>query len=120
VTPNNISGHVSLRFFEAMKAEHCSMAGCDLQFSKDGKKGSKNHSPKEEWQLVMEREGNGDKWNGKRRIPDIKELMELESRRLAGLIKEEVIAIVLYSGPMVSASGILSNCSNQDHPCLHC
>ena len=96
------------------------MAGGDLQFSKDGKKGSKNHSPKEEWQLVMEREGNGDKWNGKRRIPDIKELMELESRKLAGLIKEEVIAIVLYSGPMVRPFSFQSSCSNQDHYCLHC
>lgn len=104
MTQNNFSGHVSLRFFDVMEAEHCTMAGCDLQFSKDGKTGSKNHSPKEEWQNVMEREGKGDKRDGNRRIPDITELMELESTQLAKLIKEEVISIVLYSGPMVSTS----------------
>ena len=78
------------------------MAGYDFKFNKDSKKSSKDHEPKEEWQLVMQRKGKGDKWTGKRRIPDISKLMELDSRQVAGLIEEEVIAIVMYSGPMVS------------------
>ena len=86
VTLKNILGHVSLRFFEAMTAEHRTMAGCEFEFSKVSKKGSTNHKPSTEWQIVMEREGKGDKWSGNRRlmspshvIPDVKELMELES-----------------------------------------
>ena len=44
--------------------------------------------------------GLGDGHHG-RRIPDLSELMRDESARLAGLRKVEVLAIVLYTGPMV-------------------
>ena len=36
-----------------------------------------------------------------RRIPDIKEMMKLPVACKAGLRREEVIAVVLYTGPMV-------------------
>lgn len=39
-----------------------------------------------------------------RRIPDIDELMRLPVTYKAGLRREEVIAVVLYTGPMVRLS----------------
>ena len=43
------------------------------------------------------------KWS--RRIPDIDELLELPLARRSNLTRHEVIAVVLYSGPMVSCDG---------------
>jgi hypothetical protein len=40
-----------------------------------------------------------------RRIPEIETLMKLEASQLANLSKWEVIAVVLYTGPMVCGKG---------------
>ena len=90
-----------LNFVEAMRAEHCTRYGHDVQFT------SSNYSitttPQHEWGLVMtageprtEHEMEHD-----RRLPDIDELMRSAEATKAGLIEAEVIALVLYTGPMV-------------------
>ena len=62
------------------------MDGCDSEFSKDNVKSLKVSKQCKETQIARGRKGKGDKWSGNRRlmspshvIPDVKELMELES-----------------------------------------
>jgi hypothetical protein len=45
--------------------------------------------------------GRGGRGRHGRRIPDVDELLRLPAAVKAGLRREEVIAVVLYSGPMV-------------------
>lgn len=99
-----------------MEAEHCKMAGSDFEFTTGNYRVTTR--PREEWRLVLGRKGRteqdfvkwlkaeaisvglGDAGHG-RRIPDLDELMKLESCEKAELREAEVIAIVLYTGPMV-------------------
>jgi len=100
-----------------MTAEHCKMKGHDLEFTAPNYRITT--TPKEEWNLVAERRGKDPevfkKWLGNqkrkvglgkrhhgRRIPDVDKLVELEASKKAELKDFEVIAIVLYTGPMVS------------------
>ena len=100
-----------------MTAEHCKMKGHDLEFTTPNYRITT--TPKEEWNLVVERRGKTSeafkKWLGNqkrkvglgkrhhgRRIPDVDELMLLDASEKAKLQDFEAIAIVLYSGPMVS------------------
>jgi hypothetical protein len=111
------AGTPHLKFFDAMEAEHCEKSGHDHQFE------TPNYKivtcPETEWKLVVRREGKtpeefkdmlsrefpsvglGPAHHG-RRIPDISELLELDDSKQANLIKCEVVAIVLYTGPLVS------------------
>ncbi len=111
------AGVPSLQFFNAMKAEHCTKFGFDI---KDTTSNYKILTcPKTEWLLVLQREGKSDfdfktvlnkefpevklgKEHHNRRIPDITLLLLLPSSIIAKLTREEIIAIVLYTGPMVS------------------
>ena len=99
-----------------MESEHCSKFGSNIE-----EVTSNYHiktSPIMEWMLVLEREGKSDaefeailtakfpnvgfgKKHHNRRIPDIAQLLLLDSSKRAKLTREEVIAIVLYTGPMV-------------------
>jgi hypothetical protein len=67
-------------------------------------------SPAEEWRTVIECDKSKEVDN--RKVPNYKELLERESSlyqrqvqqkdsRIARLTKEEIIAIVMYTGPMV-------------------
>ena len=66
-------------------------------------------TPRFEWELVMDAETAQSKLTKSkgRRIPNWKNLVELELSKKAGLISEEVIAVVLYTGPMVSKSSVI-------------
>ncbi len=74
--------------------------------------------PSVEWALVAKREGKSDAefealvaaegpWVGLgagfhgRRIPDALAMMRLDAAALAKLTRQEVIAVILYTGPMV-------------------
>ncbi len=111
-----IAGAPHLKFMDAMRAEHCSKYGSDIVFETSNYR--IRTTPAAEWNVVTDREGLsdaefaatlkqrypdvglGDGHHG-RRIPDISELMRDDSARLAKLQKVEVLAVVLYTGPMV-------------------
>ena len=94
------AGHPDLDFEKAAEAEHCSRAGHDYTFT------SANYNitttPEKEWGIVVKRDKapSSEMENG-RRIPDAKELVTSPQALLAGLVLIEVLAIILYTGPMV-------------------
>ena len=94
------AGHAHLSFEKAMRHEHCHGAGSKVEFQ------TRNYRittwAEKEWNIVLKEAkcpltemGYG------RRIPDVDELMKCEESVRAKLIRAEVIAAVLYSGPMV-------------------
>jgi len=59
-------------------------------------------TPAKEWAYVLEKEVCPEAhMGGGRRIPSIDRLMELDEADRAKLIRPEVVAVVLYTGPMV-------------------
>ena len=112
-------GVVSLDFFEQMRKEHCVFEGHDFEFTSD------NYgiptSPLKEWLLVTEGAGVGDcedhlnpSHPGIRHsdIVDAKQRAERVLQDLCvefKLFKEEIIAIILFTGPMYNVyNSILS------------
>jgi hypothetical protein len=85
---------------ESMKAEHCTLGGSLHPFSPRPKSTT---CPKREWEIVMGLKSisEEDRRRG-RAIPNLDELLELEMARKSRLVREEVVAVVLYTGPMVS------------------
>ncbi len=84
-----------------MKAEHCTKLGCDIEFE------TSNYHIKttagREWAVVVEKEPLMSSEDGHdRRIPDIEELKVLPLTIKAKIIQIEIVALVLYTGPMVS------------------
>jgi hypothetical protein len=84
-----------------MELEHCFKTGCDFEFET-----SNYHvrtSPSKEWKIVVNRDltlAERDMHHN-RRIPDIDALMLEPSVVRAKLGKCEVLATVLYTGPLV-------------------
>jgi hypothetical protein len=96
------AGSCFLDFQVGMEREHCSRAGCDTPIT------TTNYglvtTPKREWMLVL---GLGERANKEelqfgRRIPCCKQLGDLGVAKAALLTPPEIIAVVLYTGPMVS------------------
>ena len=92
-------GFPHLRFLQAMEAEHTSMTGCEMQFT------TRNYgittTPKAEWAVVVK----GEKPCAQhmlhgRVVPSVDDRLQCAQARRAGLRREEVIAVVLYTGPM--------------------
>ena len=84
-----------------MTAEHCTKAGSKDEF--ETLNYAIKSTPYREWCLVVNKNKvlpEPDMRFG-RRIPDIDELMTLDVAKRAKLSKPEVIAVVLYTGPMV-------------------
>ncbi len=98
------TGSAHLKFFETMKAEHCEKEGSKVEFETVNY--AIKSTPYREWCLVVGKENlvpEPDMRFG-RRIPDIDELMTLDVAQRAKLSRPEVIAVVLYTGPMVTLS----------------
>jgi ankyrin repeat protein len=97
-------GMPSLQFKDAMMREHCERAGCDLSFTTSNYKITT--TPAQEWRYVAG-DANGhpvpcpssDMAHG-RRIVLVEELLRRPISVRAKLIEAEMIAIVLYTGPM--------------------
>ena len=88
----------------AMEAEHCKLTGCDQQFTTLNYTGITT-TPRKEWDIVVNRKKcPHEQMRFNRRIPFISDLLELPLARNAKLSEAEVIAIVLYTGPMVRNS----------------
>jgi hypothetical protein len=83
-----------------MEAEHCSLGGVEQPFT------NKNTTtwPAKEWAITV----RGDHSqahvgsSGSRELRKIEDLMKEDVVSRAGLTRPEVIAVVLYTGPMVS------------------
>jgi hypothetical protein len=57
-----------------------------------------------EWQIVVgQKISAADMSSGKRRVPNVEELLQHPMVQSAKLSRPEVIAVVLYTGPMVCA-----------------
>ena len=99
-----------------MKTEHCEK-NKDLRFESTNR--NIRTTPAREWGFVV-RDKNHDRsetppqkeMSGNRRIPDVNELLKLEASRRAKLTRHEVIAVVLYSGPMVRILKHTPHCSH--------
>ena len=95
------AGFPNLQFMEAMEKEHRSKA----RFMTPNY--GISTSAAEEWRIVtecdlsFERDHNGQR----RRIPNYSKLLKVDQNKAegqrAGLTQEEIIAIILYTGPMV-------------------
>jgi WD40 repeat protein len=90
-------GMPHLNFKNAMRQEHCERAGCDVQFTTGNYKITT--TPRQEWQYIVESVPCPDMGH-ERRLVLISELLQLDISKTAKLCEEEVIAIVLYTGPM--------------------
>ena len=85
---------------DAMRLEHCAKYGHDRPFT------TTNYhittTPEKEWAIVVGNPGAqpSDLSHG-RRIRPLEELMQEDLVEEAELIEEEVVAVVLYTGPLV-------------------
>jgi len=97
-----VTGSPDLHFVSAMEAEHCSRAFADIEFETNNYQ--IKTTPSNEWKIVVrEMECPEHQKSFDRRIPDIEQLLSLSTAKEANLQRAEVIAIVLYTGPMVRA-----------------
>jgi hypothetical protein len=99
-----------------MEAEHCTQGGSMQKFRTLNYTEIESY-PKKEWEIVMKGAPcpDGDmRFN--RRIPVISELCDLPLAKKAELKNAEVIAIVMYTGPMVCRHCVAPSGSN--HFCL--
>ena len=83
-----------------MRAEHCTKTGYNFQFT------TSNYgittTPEAEWTCSVEGQPFKPEHMGHNRVVfSIEDRMRLELVGKAGLCREELIAIVLYTGPMV-------------------
>ena len=99
---SHCAGDCPTNFLKAMETEHCDREGHGYKFQTSNYTRIITH-PKKEWGIVVKKEPcPQEEMKCSRRIPDIDELLELPLARRSALTRHEVIAVVLYSGPMVS------------------
>jgi hypothetical protein len=99
-------GMPHLKFKDAMRQEHCERAGCNTSFTSGNYKITT--TPKQEWLYIAGDDAGRqvacpDMGHG-RRIVQISELMKLKLAIDAKLSEVEMLAIVLYTGPMFQVS----------------
>ena len=94
------AGDPHLDFEKAMEAEHCSMGGHRIYFVT----GNYNirTCPADEWAITAGGDYTHADLRHERRLVTIDELMKQDIVVVAQLTRFEVIAVVLYTGPMVS------------------
>ena len=84
-----------------MKLEHCFLEGCNTNFTTNNF--NLVTTPRHEWRLVLgEETPNCEDQQFVRRIPSYMQLGDLEVVKTASLTPAEIIAVILYTGPMVS------------------
>ena len=94
-----IPGAPDLNFENAMKLEHCLKKGSGHEFTTDNYQITT--CARNEWKIIVESEVDLADMHNSRKIPSIEDLYNSVLAREAGLRRVEVIAIVLYTGPMV-------------------
>ncbi len=91
------------RIYEAMESEHTKKPGSDVEFTTSNYKITT--TPRNEWEYVVKKKKVENDLHLKfdRRIPDIEKLLkDDETVKGADLSEDEVISVVLFTGPMVS------------------
>jgi hypothetical protein len=99
-------GMPHLKFKDAMRQEHCEKAGCNTPFTTGNYKITT--TPRQEWLYIAGDETGqqvacADLDHGRRIMP-ISDLMKLRLAMDAHLTEVEILAIVLYTGPMFQVS----------------
>jgi hypothetical protein len=84
-----------------MEIEHCVKFGCNCTFE-TGNYGITT-APAKEWAVVV-LNVQAENMDYGRRIRSLEDCMQLQLVKDAQLIRSEVIAVILYTGPMVSPS----------------
>ena len=93
-------GNPHIQFESAMRAEHCTNDGSKLSFTTPNY--AITTTPENEWMLTVEgRLCHESEMTNGRILPDINALSECPAAKKASLTKMEVVAVVLYTGPMV-------------------
>ena len=82
-----------------MKLEHCLKKGSGHEFTTDNYQITT--CARNEWKIIVENEVCLADMRNSRKIPSIEDLYNSVLAREAGLLRVEVIAIILYTGPMV-------------------
>ena len=95
-----------------MAAEHCTMGGCDYEFTYPLLITST--TPRHEWFHVVSFNGGqhlpqSDMSNG-RRLLSIDECLRKSAAIRAGLNRAEIIALIMFTGPMVTATSRFISC----------
>jgi hypothetical protein len=91
----------------AMEAEHCSYFGSHEEFEAEVSNVKVKTCPCKEWELVLK--PRRELRSGRKQV-DIQQLLSHGVSRRAGLKVFEIIAIVLYTGPMVYEYDVFLNC----------
>ncbi len=95
---NERVGDPSLEVRKAMEAEHCDRKNSKTLFT------TRNYNistcPYNEWNIVVNGNHAIADMRSDRKVPDIDTLCKHEQAQAAKLIREEVIVLVLYTGPM--------------------
>ncbi len=132
--PEELIGTPNPKIMQGMHAEHCLRGNSRTEFTT----GNYNltTTPTTEWEFVVEpRDGvayphtpkekaqwpKGMGWKGKsgRKAEDVEVIMQRKQVTLAGLLKMEVIALRLYTGPMfVLYNAVLRDFPARDVECL--
>ncbi len=85
-----------------MEAEHCTLPGFNVSFRTSNYTEIESN-PKKEWEIVMKKVScPAEHMRFNRRIPDLEKLLVLPIAKKSGLSRAEIIAIVMYTGPMVT------------------
>jgi hypothetical protein len=101
-----LAGWPDLRdVLRVMTAEHCESFDSDQEFITSNYK--VKTTPRREWRIVVNCEESLADMSHNRRLQKLDEIMQRPEVVALGISREEVIAIVLYTGPMV-------------RPCTYC
>ncbi len=94
------SGSCPSNFEDAMESEHCTQPGCNQSFRTLNTR--IQSCPKREWEIVVKGAScSGQNMRFNRKIPLIDNLSELPLAKKALLQKAEIVAVVMYTGPVV-------------------
>ncbi len=87
-------------WLKIMASEHCERADSFVPFHTSNYEITT--TPANEWRITTNRDESLADMGHDRRLPNTEELWRSDVARKAGLLLAEVVAIVLYTGPMVS------------------
>jgi hypothetical protein len=93
------AGNPNLKFEDSMSSEHCDLVGADDEFT------ALNYgvttTPRHEWAIVIHNTTAKADMRHNRKLTPIEDLLKTNEAKAAKISRPEVIAVVLYTGPMV-------------------
>ena len=92
-----VAGFPNLKFLSGMESEHCSQSDSKVEFV------TLNYglttTPEQEWCTIIQADKSKETLH--RVIPNYKELLKSETALRAQLLECEMVAVIMYTGPMV-------------------